>query len=50
MLKEQGNLIEENIPLTRDVLDFAKEYDYKISLKTGDYSKSCNEYKRFYNE
>lgn len=37
MLKERGNLITEGIPLTRDLLDFAKANNYKISLKTGDY-------------
>lgn len=37
MLNESGNLIEENIPITRDLLDFAKANNYKISLKTGDY-------------
>ena len=50
MLKDKGNLIEENIPLTRDLLDFAKANGYKISLKTGDYSKEGNQYKRHYNE
>ena len=50
MLKEQGNLITECIPLTRDLLDFAKANDYKISLKTGDYGKEGNQYKRYYNE
>nr|DAT32915.1 MAG TPA: endonuclease-like protein [Caudoviricetes sp.] len=39
MLKESGNLIEENIPITKDLLDFAKANNYKISLKTGGYSK-----------
>ena len=39
MLKESGNLIEEGIPITKDLLDFAKANNYKISLKTGDYSK-----------
>ena len=39
MLNESGNLIEENIPITKDSLDFAKANNYKISLKTGDYSK-----------
>ena len=40
MLKESGNLIEEGIPITKELLDFAKANNYKISLKTGDYSKS----------
>ena len=39
MLKESGNLLEEGIPITKDLLDFAKANNYKISLKTGDYSK-----------
>lgn len=39
MLKESGNLIEEGIPITKELLDFAKANKYKISLKTGDYSK-----------
>ena len=30
-LKESGNLIEEGIPITKDLLDFAKENNYKIS-------------------
>ena len=37
MLKESGNIITENIPITKDLLDFAKANNYKISLKTGDY-------------
>lgn len=37
MLKEYGNLIEENIPITKELLDFAKANNYKFSLKTGDY-------------
>lgn len=37
MLKESGNLLEEGIPITKDLLDFAKANNYKISLKTGDY-------------
>ena len=39
MLNESGNLISENIPITKDLLDFAKANNYKISLKTGDYQK-----------
>ena len=38
-LKESGNLLTENIPITKDLLDFAKANNYKISLKTGDYQK-----------
>lgn len=37
MLNEYGNLIEEGIPITKELLDFAKANNYKISLKTGDY-------------
>ena len=40
MLKESGNLIEEGIPITKELLDFAKANNYKISLKTGEYSKN----------
>ena len=39
MLKESGNLIEENIPISKDLLDFAKANNYKISLKSGAYQK-----------
>lgn len=39
MLKESGNLLTENIPITKDLLDFAKANNYKISLKTGEYQK-----------
>nr|DAQ73126.1 MAG TPA: endonuclease-like protein [Caudoviricetes sp.] len=39
MLNESGNLLEENILLTKDLLDFAKANNYKISLKTGEYQK-----------
>lgn len=37
MLKERGNLIEENIPITKELIEFAYANNYKISLKTGDY-------------
>lgn len=37
MLNESGNLISENIPITKELLDFAKANNYKISLKSGDY-------------
>jgi len=37
MLREQGNLIDENIPITKELLEFAYANNYKISLKTGDY-------------
>ena len=39
MLKESGNLLTENIPITKELLDFAKANNYKISLKTGEYQK-----------
>ena len=39
MLNESGNLIEEGIPITKELLDFAKANNYKISLKTGEYQK-----------
>ena len=39
MLKESGNLLTENIPISKELLDFAKANNYKISLKTGDYQK-----------
>lgn len=39
MLNERGNLLTENIPITKDLLDFAKANNYKISLKTGAYQK-----------
>lgn len=39
MLNERGNLLTENIPITKDLLDFAKANNYKISLKTGEYQK-----------
>ena len=38
-LKESGNLLTENIPITKELLDFAKANNYKISLKTGEYQK-----------
>ena len=37
MLNESGNIIEENIPISKELLDFAKANNYKISLKSGDY-------------
>lgn len=37
MLREQGNLIDENIPITKELIEFAYANNYKISLKTGDY-------------
>lgn len=39
MLKEFGNLLTENIPISKELLNFAKANHYKISLKTGDYQK-----------
>lgn len=43
MLKDKGNLITEGIPLTRDLLEFAKINDLRISLKTGDYGVEMSE-------
>lgn len=39
MLKESGNLLTENISISKELLYFAKANNYKISLKTGDYQK-----------
>lgn len=39
MLNESGNLLTENIPISKDLLNFAKANHYKVSLKTGDYQK-----------
>ena len=39
MLKEFGNIIDEKLELTLELLDFIKDNDYYLSLKTGDYSK-----------
>lgn len=39
MLNESGNLLTENIPITKELLDFAKANNYNISLKTGEYQK-----------
>lgn len=39
MLNESGNLIEDGTPITKELLDFAKANNYKISLKTGEYQK-----------
>lgn len=38
MLRESGNLISENIQITKELLDFCLEAGYFIDLKTGDYS------------
>lgn len=40
MLKEFGNIIDEKLELTLELLDFIKDNNYYLSLKTGDYSKS----------
>ena len=50
MLKERGNLITEDIPLTRDLLEFALGNDYKISLRTGDYSKDIRKRRNRYDD
>lgn len=39
MLNVQGNILTEGIPITKELLDFAKANNYKISLKSGDYRK-----------
>lgn len=46
MLKGQGNLIAENIPITKELLEFALANNYKISLKNGDYNQTGFESKR----
>ena len=40
MLKEFGNIIDEKLELTLELLDFIKDNNYYLSLKTGEYSKS----------
>lgn len=50
MLNESGNLITEGLEITRELLDFALANGYKISLKSGDYSKGEIDYCRFYNK
>ena len=50
MLNESGNLISEGLEITRELLDFALANGYKISLKSGDYSKEEISYGRFYNK
>ena len=50
MLKERGNLITEGIPLTRDLLEFALENNYKISLRTGDYGKDIPKSRAHYDD
>ena len=39
MLNDSGNLIKENIQITKELLDFCLEAEYFIDLKSGDYSK-----------
>lgn len=50
MLNESGNLISEGLEITRELLDFALANGYKISLKSGDYSKGEINHGRFYNK
>ena len=50
MLNESGNLIAEGLEITQELLDFALANGYKISLKSGDYSKGDIDYCRFYNK
>lgn len=49
MLNKSGNLLDENIEITKELLDFALVNNYKISLKTGDYSKSLISHTGRYN-
>lgn len=46
MLRDSGNLIFENIQITKELLDFCLEAGYFIDLKSGDYSKECSPMKR----
>ena len=46
MLRDSGNLISENIQITKELLDFCLEAGYFIDLKSGDYSKECSPMKR----
>ncbi len=46
MLNCSGNLIKENIQITKELLDFCLEAGYFIDLKSGDYSKECSPMKR----
>ena len=39
MLKEFGNIIDEGLELTLELLKFVRDNGYYLSLKTGDYSK-----------
>lgn len=46
MLNNSGNLIKENIQITKELLDFCLEAGYFIDLKSGDYSKEYVSMKR----
>lgn len=46
MLNDSGNLIKENIQITKELLDFCLEAGYFIDLKSGDYSKEYSPMKR----
>lgn len=46
MLNDSGNLIKENIQITKELLDFCLEAGYFIDLKSGDYSKEYVSMKR----
>ena len=50
MLNESGNLITEHLEITKELLDFALENGYTISLKTGKYSKEPVTHKGRYNK
>lgn len=40
MLREYGNIIDEGLELTLELLEFVRDNGYFLSLKTGDYSKT----------
>lgn len=46
MLNDSGNLIKENIQITKELLDFCLEAGYFIDLKSGNYSKEYSPMKR----
>lgn len=50
MLNESGNLIAEGLEITQELLDFALANGYKISLKSGDYSKCEVSHRGRYNK
>lgn len=46
LTRSEGNLISENITITKDLLDFCLTDGYFIDLKTGDYSKAITKSNR----